>query len=80
MKKEKYLNSLNNFIKSILIKSNCLFNSEIIKSKSTNDSKIEYIKRIFFKYPNMEKINNFDSEINFLKDIKTLSFLIKLLK
>ena len=67
-----YLNSLNNFIKSILIKSNCLFKSEIIKSKSINDSKIEYIKRIFFKYPNMEKINNFDSEINFLKDINNI--------
>ena len=67
-----YLNSLKHFIKSIIIKSNYLFNSEIIKSKSTNDSQIECIKRIYFKYPFLEKINDFNSEINFLIDINNI--------
>ena len=67
-----YLNSLNKFIKSILVKSNYLFNNERIKIKSRNDSTIESIKRIYFKYPFLEKINDFDSEINFLKDINNI--------
>jgi len=67
-----YLNSLNKFIKSILVKSNYLFNNERIKIKSMNDSTIESIKRIYFKYPFLEKINDFDSEINFLKDINNI--------
>ena len=67
-----YLNSLNKFIKSILVKSNYLFNNERIKIKSMNDSTIESIKRIFFKYPFLEKKNDFDSEINFLKDINNI--------
>ena len=67
-----YLNSLKNYIKSIMIKSNYLFNSEIIKYKSMNDSKIEYIKKIYFKYPFLEKINDFNSEINFLIDINNI--------
>ena len=67
-----YLNSLKHFIKSIIIKSNYLLNSEIIKSKSSNDSKIEYIKRIYFKYPFLEKINDFNSQLNFLIDINNI--------
>ena len=67
-----YLSSLKHFIKSILIKSNYLFNSEIIKSKSMNDSKIECIKKIYFKYPFLEKINDFNSQMNFLLDINNI--------
>jgi len=67
-----YLNSLNNFIKNLMIKSNYLFNSERIKSKSMNDSKIEYIKKTIFKYPILEKINDSESEINFLKSINNI--------
>ena len=67
-----YLSSLKNYIKSIMLKSNYLFNSEIIKSKSMNDSKIKYIKKIYFKYPFIEKINDLNSEINFLKDINNI--------
>ena len=67
-----FLSSLKHFIKSIMIKANYLFNNEIIKSKSTEDSKIGIIKRILFKYPFLEKINDFSSEINFLKDINNI--------
>ena len=67
-----YLNSLKNYIKSIMIKSNYLFKSERKESKSMNDSKIKYIKKKFFKYPFIKKINDFNSEINFLKDINNI--------
>ena len=67
-----YINSLKHFFKSILIKSNYLLNNEIIKYKSMNDSQIDYIKKIYFKYPFIEKINDFNSEINFLKDINNI--------
>ena len=70
--KKLFLNSLKHFIKSIMIKANYLFYNEIINSKSTEDSKIEIIKRILFKYPFLEKINDFNSEINFLKDINNI--------
>ena len=67
-----FLSSLKNFIKSFIIKSNFLLNSEIIKSKSRNDSVIKYIKKIYFNYPFLDKINDFNSEINFLIDINNI--------
>ena len=70
--KKLYLNSLIYLIKSMMIKSNCLFDCEIIKSLSINDSKIEYIKKKYVKYPYIEKTNDFNSEIKFLKDINDI--------
>ena len=37
-----------------------------------NDSKIECIKKIYFKYPFLEKINDFNSQMNFLLDINNI--------
>ena len=70
--KKLYLSSLKNYIKSIMIKSNYLFKSGKIKSKSMNDSKIKYIKKIYFKYPFIDKTNDLNSEINFLIDINNI--------
>jgi hypothetical protein len=67
-----FLSSLKNFIKSFMIKSNFLINSELIKSKSMNDSAIKNIKKIYFNYPFLDKINDFNSEINFLIDINNI--------
>ena len=55
-----------------MIKSNYLFKSGNIKSKSMNDSQIKFIKKIYFKYPYIEKINDLNSEINFLIDINNI--------
>jgi hypothetical protein len=58
--KKLFLSSLKNYIKCIMIKSNILFNNEKIKYKSMNNS-ILYIKKIYFKYPFLEKINDINS-------------------
>lgn len=54
--KKNFLSSLNTIIKSILIRSNILFNEEGLS----------------FKYPSIGNINNFDSQIEYLKDINNI--------
>ena len=67
-----FLNSIENVIKTILIKSNDLLNFEKIYTTNMDNNKDiqnnNYILRVL-KYPFIEKINDFDSQINFLKQL-----------
>lgn len=68
---ENFLNSLKNIIKSILIRSNILYNEkESIIDTNIKNNKI--IQRLSFKYPSIDNINDFDSQIKFLKDINNI--------
>ena len=71
-----YLNSLNNFIKRIILKSNYLLNNQnqqikFINNGDANSSKINFIKKKLFEYPIIKDINDI-TEINYLKSINTL--------
>ena len=71
-----YLNSLNNFIKRTILKSNYLLNNQnqqikFINNGDANSSKINFIKKKLFEYPIIKDINDI-TEINYLKSINTL--------
>jgi len=71
IEKENFLNSLKNIIKSILIRSNILYN-EKEPNIGTNIKNNKTIQRLSFKYPSIDNINDFDSQIKFLKDINNI--------
>ena len=60
-----YLNSLNNFIKKIILKSDYLLKKEIQDIKINNDSdsnSSKYIKKTLFEYPNMNITDDLTEE------------------
>ena len=70
-KKSIFLNSIEKIIKTILLKCNELLNYEKISTKnmdSNKDQKDNYILRLL-KYPFINKINDFESQLNFLKQL-----------
>ena len=77
--KRIFLNSMNNLIKYTLISCNTILNKEkiLLDTKidnnigNNNKSMIKYIKRIF-DFPILKEVNNFDSQIDFIKSIKNL--------
>ena len=80
--KKIFLNSMNNSIKFILISCNTILKKEKIRLDTVNDSNIssnnnnnksiiKYIKRKF-DLPFIKKVNNFDSQIDFIKRLKSL--------
>ena len=72
----KFLNSLKNFFKRIILKSNYLLNeqSENICAYDINRSKINHIKKYLFEYPIIKDINNINdsTELNFLISINNI--------
>jgi len=71
-----YLNSLNNFIKRTILKSNYLLNNQnqqikFINNGDSNSLIINFIKKSLFEYPIIKDINDI-TEINYLKSINTL--------
>ena len=83
IEKEKiiFLNSLCKVIKALLIKSNYLLNDENLldnsfdlESNDNNNSllKLKCINKIIFKYPYIREINNFESQIDYLKEMHNI--------
>ena len=71
IEKKEFLNSLNIIIKSILIRSHILFNEEEPNSDINNKNN-KIIQKLSFKYPSIDNINDFDSQIKYLKDINSI--------
>ena len=74
--KKLFLNSLNIFIKRIILKSNYLLNYQsqkltLVKDSDINSSKINFIKKKLFEYPIINEIND-SIEINYLKSINDI--------
>ena len=70
------MNSLNIFIKRIILKSNYLLNYQsqkltLVKDSDINSSKINFIKKKLFEYPIINEIND-SIEINYLKSINDI--------
>lgn len=71
IKKSIFLNSIEKIIKTILMKCNELLNFEKIYTTNMDnnkDQKDDYILRVL-KYPFINKINDFESQLNFLKQL-----------
>ena len=69
-----YLNSLNNFIKKMILKSNYLFKNESQEIKLNNDSdsnSSKYIQKTLFEYPNMNIIDDLTEE-KYFKNINDI--------
>ena len=69
-----YLNSLNNFIKKMILKSDYLLKNEIQEIKLNNDSdnnSSKYIKKTLFEYPNMNIIDDLTEE-KYFKSINNI--------